>query len=65
MLDLLRRVMMAVTTPGSPRRDRTNQDLLQPKREEFLLVDVASQKASQVADELIKDGWEIEAEIPV
>ena len=55
MLDLLRRVMMAVTTPGSLRRDGTNQDLLQPK-EEFLLVDVASQKALQVADELIKDG---------
>ena len=33
--------------------------------EEFLLVDVASQNASQVAIELIEEGWEIEAEIPV
>jgi hypothetical protein len=28
-------------------------------------VDVASQNASQVASELIEEGWEIEAEIPV
>ena len=32
---------------------------------EFILVDVASQNASQVANELIEEGWEIEAEIPV
>ena len=35
------------------------------QQEEFLLVDVASQTASQVANELIEEGWEIEAEIPV
>ena len=33
--------------------------------EEFLLVDVDSQDASQTSDELAKEGWEIEAEIPV
>ena len=35
------------------------------QQEEFLLVDVASQNASQVAEELIEEGWDIEAEIPV
>ena len=34
-------------------------------QEAFLLVDVASKNASQVASELIEEGWEIEAEIPV
>ena len=34
-------------------------------QEEFLLVDVDSQHASQVANELIEKGWEIEAEIPI
>ena len=33
--------------------------------EEFLLVDVPSQDASNVAEELSREGWEIEAEIPV
>ena len=35
------------------------------QREEFLLVDVASQDATQVASELLEEGWDIEAEIPV
>jgi hypothetical protein len=35
------------------------------QHDEFLLVDVVSQNASQVANELIEEGWEIEAEIPV
>ena len=35
------------------------------QQEEFLLVDVASKDASQTANELIEQGWEIEAEIPV
>lgn len=35
------------------------------QQEEFLLVDVASQHALQVAEALIEEGWEIEAEIPV
>ena len=35
------------------------------QQEEFLLVDVASQNASQVAEALMQEGWEIEAEIPV
>ena len=34
------------------------------QQEEFLLVDVASKDASQT-NELIEQGWEIEAEIPV
>ena len=33
--------------------------------DEFLLVDVASKDASQTVNELIEQGWEIEAEIPV
>ena len=33
--------------------------------ERFLLIDVASEDASKRAEELVKDGWEIEAEIPV
>ena len=35
------------------------------QQDEFLLVDVASKDASQTANELIEQGWEIEAEIPV
>ena len=31
----------------------------------FLLVDIASEEASIAAEELVKEGWEIEAEIPV
>ena len=33
--------------------------------ERFLLVDVASEEASNRAEELANDGWEIEAKIPV
>ena len=33
--------------------------------ERFLLIDVASEDASKRAEELVNDGWEIEAEIPV
>ena len=33
--------------------------------ERFLLIDVAPEDASQRAEELVDDGWEIEAEIPV
>ena len=33
--------------------------------EEFCLVDVASQDATQAVDQLKEEGWEIEAEIPV
>ena len=33
--------------------------------ERFLLIDVASEDASKRVEELVKDGWEIEAEIPV
>ena len=33
--------------------------------ERFLLIDVASEEASKRAEELLNDGWEIEAEIPV
>ncbi len=33
--------------------------------EEFLLVDVDTPEAAQVADRLKEEGWEIEAEIPV
>ena len=32
LLDPLSRAIMVVSTPGSPRRDRTNQNLLQPPR---------------------------------
>ena len=32
LLDSLSRVIMEVSTPGGPRRDRTNQNLLQPAR---------------------------------
>lgn len=35
------------------------------QQEEFLLVDVATQNALQVAEALIEEGWDIEAEIPV
>ena len=35
------------------------------QQEEFLLVDVATQNASQVAEALIEEGWDIEAEIPI
>ena len=35
------------------------------QQEEFLLVDVASKDATQVAVELLEEGWDIEAEIPV
>ncbi len=35
------------------------------QQEEFLLVDVASKDATQVAIELLEEGWDIEAEIPV
>ena len=31
----------------------------------FLLVDVASEDATKTSEELAKEGWEIEAEIPV
>ena len=33
--------------------------------ERFLLIDVASEEAPKRAEELLKDGWEIEAAIPV
>jgi|TARA_B100001741_G_scaffold224972_1_gene186878 hypothetical protein len=33
--------------------------------ERFLLIDVASEDASQMSEELANDGWEIEAAIPV
>ena len=33
--------------------------------ESFLLVDIATEDASTTAEELVKEGWEIEAEIPV
>ncbi len=33
--------------------------------ERFLLIDVASEEASNRAEELANDGWEIEAKIPV
>ena len=35
------------------------------QEEEFLLIDVASEEASKRAEELLNDGWEIEAAIPV
>ena len=35
------------------------------KGELFHLVDVRSQDSSAVADQLVKEGWIIEAEIPV
>ena len=35
------------------------------QRELFLLVDIALGEASIAAEELVKEGWEIEAEIPV
>ena len=35
------------------------------QQEEFLLVDVVSQDATQVAKELLEEGWDIEAEIPI
>ena len=33
--------------------------------ETFVLVDVAAKDASQTADQLKNEGWDIEAEIPV
>ena len=33
--------------------------------ERFLLIDVASEEASKRAEELLNDGWEIEAAIPI
>ena len=33
--------------------------------ERFLLIDVASEEAPKRAEELLNDGWEIEAAIPV
>ncbi len=33
--------------------------------ERFLLLDVASDEAPKLAEELLNDGWEIEAAIPV
>ena len=33
--------------------------------ERFLLIDVASEDASQRSEELASEGWEIEAAIPV
>ena len=33
--------------------------------ERILLIDVASEEASKRAEELLNDGWEIEAAIPV
>ena len=35
------------------------------QRELFLLVDIALEEASIEVEELVKEGWEIEAEIPV
>lgn len=35
------------------------------KGETFRLVDVRSQESSEVADQLTKEGWMIEAKIPV
>ncbi len=55
---------MALSTPGSPRRDRINQAALH-RGEKFLLIDVASEDASHRTEELLNDGWEIEAEILV
>ena len=33
--------------------------------ERFLLIDVASEEAPKLAEELVNDDWEIEAEIPI
>jgi hypothetical protein len=33
--------------------------------ERFLLIDVASEEAPKRAEELLNEGWEIEAAIPV
>jgi len=33
--------------------------------EKFILVDVASEDAARTSEELAKEGWEIEAAIPV
>ena len=64
MLDQHSRVNMALSTLGSPAvigltRLYCNQE------ERFLLIDVASEEASKRAEELLNDGWEIEAAIPV
>ena len=64
MLDRIKRVDMALSTPGSPRRDRIDQALCN-QGETFLLVEAESEDASKRAEELTKDGWEIEAERPV
>ena len=60
----LHRVTMVCRHPGAPAvigltRIYCNQ------AEEFLLVDVDTPEAAQVADRLKEEGWEIEAEIPV
>ena len=57
-------VWMRCRHPGAPAvigltRIYCNQD------EEFLLVHVPAQEAAKAADELSKEGWDIEAEIPL
>ena len=64
LLDSLDRANMGCRHPGAPAvigltRIYCNQ------AEEFLLVDVDTPEAAQVADRLKEEGWEIEAEIPV
>ena len=64
MLDQRSRVNMALSTPGSPAVIGLTR-LYCNQGERFLLIDVASEEASKRAEELLNDGWEIEAEIPV
>ena len=64
MLDQRSRVNMALSPPGSPAViGLTRLYCLQGAR--FLLIDVASEEAPKPAEELLNEGWEIEAAIPV
>ena len=64
MLDRFKRVNMTLSTPGPPAVIGLTR-LYCNQGERFLLIDVASEDASKRAEELVNDGWEIEAEIPV
>ena len=64
LLDQGMGVNMAMSTPGSPAVIGLTR-LYCNQGEIFLLIDVASEEASRRAEELVNDGWEIEAEIPI
>ena len=64
MLDQRERFNMALSTLGPPAVIGLTR-LYCNQGERFLLIDVASEEAPKRAEELLNEGWEIEAAIPV